>query len=588
MASTQSHLVYSMNGLDVKRQCPMTSDEDMKNPSRVEAQDTAPVNPTPHSYAPSKENPMGDRLVRHLKEITRIGAALSVEKNVHKLLEMIVDEARNITHADGGTLYILDKHKQSLNFQILQTESMNIRLGGTSGVAIDLPSVPLTDAQDNPNHANVSSYVALTGETINIPDVYDAHGFDFTGTRQYDKATGYRSKSMLVIALQNHESETIGVLQLLNALDPKTKKIVPFSSDTIELVVSLASQGAVALTNSHLIQNLTDLFYAFIKSIATAMDEKSPFTSGHIARVVDLTMMIAKQMNDTDQPPYQNVHFNDDEMEELRLASWMHDIGKITTPEVIVDKATKLQSFVDRMDFIETRFDLIAATIEKDTLKQKLKYLACGKLNPDLNAQLDQEMSGRLRRLVEDIEFMKSINQAGEPMNDEKIQKLNRIAQQTYEKKGQQHPYLTEDELKNLSIQQGTLTPEERQIMENHAEVTYKMLSQLPFPKKQQMVPEYAAGHHEKLDGSGYPRHLKQDELPLQSRIMAVADIFEALTAQDRPYKKPMKLSQAMKILSSLKKIRHIDPDIHDLIVNSDLLMQYAKTFMNPDQIDIL
>ena len=558
----------------------------MNTVSNFDPSGTLPKRVSQYSYVPPKNASLENHLAKHLKKITRIGAALSIEKDIHKLLEMIVDEAKSLTNADAGTLYILDKEKQTLQFQILQNDSMGVRLGGTSGVEITLPDVPLFDSRGKPNHANVSSYAALTGEIINIPDVYDAEGFDFSGTRGYDGSTGYRSKSMLVLAMQNHENETIGVLQLLNAQDLKTGSVVSFSPEYIDLVVSLASQGAVALTNTQLIQNLSDLFYAFIKSIATAMDEKSPYTGGHISRVVDLTMMIAKEINDTSQAPFQSTCFSDDEMEELRLAAWMHDVGKITTPEVIVDKATKLQSYFDRIEFIETRFDLIMATIENDCLKHKLELSAQEKLDPQMNSQLDQEMSKQIEMVARDFDFLRTINQAVEFMDDGKLEKLKKIAQKTYRMNGRQCPYLTEDEAKNLSIRKGNLTKEERRIIENHVEVTYKMLNELPFPKKHAMVPEYAAGHHEKLDGSGYFRHLSKDELPLQSRIMAVADIFEALTAKDRPYKKPMKLSQALEILSNLKKEGHIDPDIHDLVVSSDLLLEYAKAFMNPDQID--
>lgn len=554
--------------------------------SNFDPSGTSSKGSNPYSYVPSRDDSIESHLARHLKEVTRIGAALSVEKNIHKLLEMIVDEARSLTNADAGTLYILDREKQALQFQILQNDALEIRLGGTSGIEIDLPDVPMFDARGKPNHANVSSYAALTGEIINIPDVYDAEGFDFSGARDYDKSTGYRSKSMLVLAMQNHENETIGVLQLLNAQDLESGKIISFSPDFIDLVVSLASQGAVALTNTQLIRNLTDLFYAFIKSIATAMDEKSPYTGGHIARVVDLTMMIAKEINDTNQAPFHDICFSSDEMEELRLAAWMHDIGKITTPEVIIDKATKLQSVFDRIEFIETRFDLIAASIENGCLKHKLELSAEGKLDPETSFRLEEDMTEQLSALKKDFGFLRAINQSVEFMQDEKLEKLQQIAQKTYHHKGGQHPYLTEDELLNLSIRKGNLTQEERKIIENHVELTFKMLNELPFPKKHSMVAEYAAGHHEKLDGSGYFRHLSKDELPLQSRIMAIADIFEALTAKDRPYKKPMKLSQAMEILSDLKKDGHIDPDIHDLVINSNLLLEYAKVCINPDQID--
>jgi len=558
----------------------------MSASSKLDPSDTNSKGLNPYSYVPPGDTSLENHLASHLKKMTRIGVALSVEKNIHKLLEMIVDEAKSLTNADAGTLYILDKEKKTLQFQILQTDAMGVRLGGTSGAEINLPNVPLYDSKGEPNHANACSYTALTGETISIPDVYDAEGFDFSGTRNYDQSTGYRSKSMLVLAMNNHENETIGVLQLLNAQDLDTGEVVSFPPEYIELVVSLASQGAVALTNTQLIQNLTDLFYSFIKSIATAMDEKSPYTGGHITRVVDLTMMIANEINGTDQTPFQDTRLSDDEMEELRLAAWMHDVGKITTPEVIVDKATKLQAFFDRIEWLETRFDLITATIENDYLKQKLAWWSEEKRGPKVNTRLEQEMAEQMAEVKNDFDFLRKINKAAEFMDDEKLERLNNIAQKTYQLNDRQQPYLTENEVLNLSVRKGTLTDEERRIIENHVEVTYKMLDQLPFPKKHSMVPEYAAGHHEKLDGSGYPRHLKKNELPLQSRIMAVADIFEALTAKDRPYKEPMKISQAMKILSFMKKDGHIDPDIHDLVVGSNLLLEYAKTFMNPDQID--
>ena len=534
----------------------------------------------------SKSPSYDEHLIKHLKEITRIGAALSVEKNIEKLLEMIVDEAKSLSNADGGTLYILDKKKKSLMFRILQNDSMNVRVGGTSGAKPKLPDVPLYNEENEPNHSNVSSFVALTGETINIADVYQAKGFDFNGPRQYDNSTGYRSKSMLVIALKNHENETIGVLQLLNAQDLKTGKVIAFAPEYEMLVVSLASQAAVALTNTQLVQNLVDLFYAFIKSIATAIDEKSPYTGGHITRVVELTMSIAKLISETQEEPFKIFSLDGDEMEELRLAAWMHDIGKITTPEYIVDKATKLQTVIDRIDLVEARFHLIAKSIENHYLQRKFEMLKNGEKNDDAFFRMEQQMSKELDELWHEFEFIKSINTAQEFMPDEKIDQLNAIGQKVYEQNGKKLPYLSEDELENLRIRKGTLTQPERAIIENHANVTFKILDALPFPKNLSMVPEYAAGHHEKLDGSGYPRHLEETNLPLQSRIMAIADIFEALTAKDRPYKKPMKLSQALKILSFMKKDRHIDPDIYDLVLKSKIFFDYAKANMNPDQLD--
>lgn len=560
----------------------------MNSPSGSGPAKTA-QNPSPARETPlSKGSSYDDHIIRHLKEITRIGAALSVEKNIEKLLEMIVVEAKSLSNADGGTLYILDKKKKSLVFRILQNDSMKIRVGGTSGTKPKLPDVPLYNEHNEPNHSNVSSSVALTGKTINIPDVYQAQGFDFNGTRQYDNSTGYRSKSMLVIALKNHENEIIGVLQLLNAQDLKTGRVIAFSPDYETLVASLASQAAVALTNSQLIQNLIDLFYAFIKSIATAIDEKSPYTGGHITRVVELTVKIAKLVSESRTKPFKDFSLDDNEMEELRLAAWMHDIGKITTPEYVVDKATKLQTVIDRIELVKTRFHLIAASIENDYLRRKFEMLKNGKESADALFRLERRMAEEIDTLWHEFEFIQSINTAQEYMPDDKIEQLNEIGRKVFLQNGEARPYLSEDELENLRIRKGTLTQKERAIVENHAQVTLKILKQLPFPKNLSMVPEYAAGHHEKLDGSGYPRHLKKNNLPIQSRIMAIADIFEALTARDRPYKKPMTLSKALEILSYMKKDGHIDPDIYDLVLKSTLFTDYAKANMNPDQIDNL
>ncbi|MFC1858509.1 HD domain-containing phosphohydrolase [Thermodesulfobacteriota bacterium] len=523
--------------------------------------------------------------IRHIGLLTQIGLALSAEKNINKLLEMIVDEARELSNADAGTLYIIDDKKEYLRFEILQNDSMQTRLGGTSEVEINLPNVPLyVDGQ--PNHSNVSSYVALTGDTVNIPDVYEAEGFDFTGPRNYDAGTGYRSKSMLVIAMQNHENEIIGVLQLLNAQDPDTGEVVAFHTEHVNLVASLASLAAVALTKTQLILDLHRLFYAFIESIATAIDEKSPYTGGHISRVVDITMMIAEKINETNEGTFKKVSFSEDELEELRLAAWMHDVGKITTPEYVVDKATKLETIFDRVDLIETRFQLIAASIENQYAYRKLELARNGKVNDIEMKRLNEELSAEIRGVYEDFEFIKSCNNSGEFMSDENIQRISDIAARSYILNDKPHPYLNADEVKNLCIRKGTLTDEERKVIENHAMMSLKILQQLPFPANLANVPEYASSHHEKLDGSGYPRKLTENDLPLQSRIMAVADIFDALTAKDRPYKEPMKLSQVIKIMGFMKKDKHIDPDIYDFFIQSRLYYEYAQKEMNPEQID--
>ena len=523
--------------------------------------------------------------IKHIKQLTTIGLALSAEKNINKLLEIILEYARDLSHADAGTLYILDDDEKHLRFEIMQNDTMKTRMGGTSGVEISLPKVPLY-VNGKPNHSNVSSYTALTGETVNIPDVYEAKGFDFTGPKEYDAATGYRSKSMLVIPMKNHENKIIGVLQLLNSKIPETGKTTDFSKEYVDLVASLASQAAVALTNTQLIQDLENLLYAFIKSIATAIDEKSPYTGGHINRVVDLTMTMAEEINKTDQGPLGGAFFSKDELEELRLAAWMHDVGKITTPEYVVDKASKLETIFNRIKLVETRFHMIAKAIENEYLQRKIELMQNHTSDETNIKRMDEKLAVQLKSLEDDFNFVKECNQSVEFMSDDKIDRIKEIATKTFVSPEGEQPYLTEEEVENLCIRKGSLTEKERKTIENHASMTKKMLNELPFPVKLARVSEYASSHHEKLDGSGYPLGLSKKELPLQSRIMVIADIFEALTAKDRPYKKPMNLSQAIKILGFLKKDKHIDPDIHDLFLERRLFYEYAQKEMAPEQID--
>lgn len=524
--------------------------------------------------------------ISHVKRLAQVGLALSGEKDINKLLEMIVDAARDLTNADAGTLYILDNDNRCLRFEILQNDTMGTRMGGKSGDRISLPPVPL-ERKGKANYSNVSSYAALTGKIVNISDVYEAEGFDFSGVEKYDKTTGYRSKSMLVIPMKDHENDIIGVLQLLNAKDIDSGEVIAFAPDYVDLIGSLASQAAIALTNTRLIKDLKGLFYSFIKSIATAIDEKSPYTAGHFTRVVKLTMMIAESINEAQTGPFADINFSEDEMEELHIAAWMHDIGKITTPEYVVDKRTKLETIFDRIELVNTRFDLVGRITEIRYLNEKLDIYQ--NVDPDTNRieRLNEDCERALQELEEEKTFVIKCNLPGEFLSDEKIERLRQIACKTYKLGEKEFPYLEEKELFNLSVKKGNLTPGERKVIENHAVVTRKMLKELPFPKKLANVPDYAGGHHENLKGSGYPLGLAADQLPLQARIMAIADVFEALTAKDRPYKKPMKLSQAIEILKSMKDEKEIDPDIYDLFINRGIYKIYAKNELIPDQIDI-
>ena len=513
-----------------------------------------------------------------IERLTKIGVALSAERDLAKLLELIIDEARNLTSADGGTLYIMSDDGQFLDFAIVQNKTLDVRMGGTGG-KINWPPVRLTDAQNNRNLANVSAYAALTGEVVNIPDVYNAMGFNFEGTREFDARTGYRSKSMLVVPMRNHEQEIIGVLQLLNAMDEGTNQIIDFSRESQMITESFASQAAVALSQNRLILDLENLLDAFVKTIAMAVDEKSPYTGGHMRRVADITMAIADKINKADKGPFSQVHFSEDQMKELHFAAWLHDLGKIATPEYVVDKTTKLETIFDRMELVRARGQIILKDHDCHSLR---KYTEAGQ---DGYHSQDRE-ENFARQLSEDMNFLAEVNIGAKSLGQEDLARLQAIGTRKWICDGQIEDFLTENELENLSVQRGTLTDQERDIINNHAQVTRKLLSQLPFPKKLKNVPDFAGSHHEKLNGSGYPQGLKEDEIPLQARILALADIFEAVTAKDRPYKRANTLSEAISILRGMVKARHIDADLFKLFMDERVYLDYAQREMPPHQID--
>jgi HD-GYP domain-containing protein (c-di-GMP phosphodiesterase class II) len=515
--------------------------------------------------------------VSHIHEMVKIGLALSAEKNLDNLLEMIVSEARRFTNADGGTLYIQNPKKKVLDFAIVQNQTLSVRMGGT-GEEITWPSVPLKKVDGSDNRENVSAYCAIQGEPINIPDVYNAVGFDFQGTKKFDSTTGYRSKSMLLIPLRDHEDEVIGVLQLLNAVDRNSGKVIGFPDHEVEIITSLASQAAIALTNMRLIFGLEELLNSFVQSIAGAIDEKSPYTAGHVLRVAELTTDFAKVLND-DTKYFPDISYNEEELTELSMAAWMHDVGKITTPEHIIDKATKLETIYDRIDAIRYRFEVAKKDLEIQWLRNRL-----GADNTCLKTS--EELKEEMAVFDEHLKFIDKINFGSEFLPEKSIERLDEIAQITYQMNGKTYPLLTANELENLKIRKGTLTNAERDIITHHVSVSIKMLENLPFPRKLKNVPLYAGMHHEKLDGSGYPRGLNQKEIPRQGRILAVADIFEALTAADRPYKPGKLLSESIRIMGFMVKDKHLDKDICNLLIESGLAIKYAKENLAKRQLD--
>jgi HD-GYP domain-containing protein (c-di-GMP phosphodiesterase class II) len=536
-----------------------------------------PVGGTPlnhlngHGEAETRE--FSEIQFEQIRRLTRIGTALSAERNIERLFEMIVEEAREFTGADGGTLYIMSDDETALQFAIVQTEALHVRMGGTGG-KITWKPVRLLNSEGLPNHGNVSAHVALTGDTVNIPDVYNAEGFDFQGTRNFDAQTGYRSKSMLVVPMKNHENDIIGVLQLLNARDEERNEVVSFSAECQEMTESLASQAAVALSNNRLIHDLEALMESFIRAIATAIDEKSPYTGGHVRRVADLTMAIARKINDATDGPYADVRFSDDQMKELQTAAWLHDVGKVTTPECVVDKATKLETIFDRIKLLRLRFELCG-------LQARLRRL---NKDADFESAATDNDDGIEPILREEFRFLSEANRGSERMSDEMMDRVRTIAGRTWKLDGKTEPLLSPEEVEKLNIRQGTLSARERAIIQNHATMTYKILSQLPFPKKLRHVPDYAAAHHETLNGKGYPRGLSAAQISLQSRILALVDVFEALTAKDRPYKKGKTLSEAMHTLKMMVKDGHIDPDLFALFQKEEIPLDYARRELSLQQ----
>lgn len=520
-----------------------------------------------------------ENVFRKISLLNEVGIALSSDKDFSSLLEQILIGAKQITNADGGTIYLLNEEKK-LEMVVVQTDSLDIHLGGNTDKPINFKPVNLYNDNGLANLSMVVTRAVVEGRTINIADAYNTEGFDFSGTYEFDKSTGYHSQSFLAIPLKNHESDVIGVLQLINAKDTATEEITAFSEEDQQLVESLASQAAVAITNKQLIDSLNDLFNSLVQLIATAIDEKSPHTSGHCKRLPAVTMLFAEAVHKTDEGIFKKFIMNDSDRNELEVAAWLHDCGKLTTPEYVMDKSTKLERIVDRIEFVDMRLEIM----KREAEIEKLTRIAEGENKNEVTASYDENIN----TLNEVGEFLCRHNKGGESMHEEDINRVKEWAKlQWKNKSGEMQPLLNEDEIKNLCIVKGTLTQEERDIINNHIVATVKMLDTLPFPKHLKNVPEYAGGHHERVDGKGFPKGLVKEEMSVQARIMAIADVFEALTARDRPYKKPMKLSQVVSILKKMSETGHIDADLFNVFIKQSVHINYAKEFLLPEQNDL-
>jgi len=517
--------------------------------------------------------------LRRLQIVQRIGIELASERNRQKLLEHILLEAKNLCHAEGGTLYLREGEEQSdcLRFAMARNDVLGLAFGGTTGGVSSLPAVPLREVDGTPNYRNVASYVALHKRSIRVADAYSEEDeFDFSGVRRFDEANHYRSVSFLAIPLLGSRQQVIGVLQLINARDARTGQVREFSQDDQDIVEALAAQAGVTLDNLLLLDGQKRLLESFIKLIAEAIDAKSPYTGGHCERVPILTEMLTAAACEATTGLTADFRLTDEEWYELRIAAWLHDCGKVVTPVHVMDKATKLEAIFDRIELVRERFAVLRREAELD-------FLRAQSAGQDVSREaLDAE----LKRFDEDLIFLERTNVGGEFLGDAEKQRVREIAARPYPSSTGPKTLLTGEEAHHLCISRGTLTDEERRTINGHMVQTIQMLEALPFPPQLRRVPEYAGGHHEKMDGSGYPKGIFAGDMSIPARVMVIADVFEALTAQDRPYKPGKKLSQAMGIMGAMKADNHLDPDLFDLFITSGVYRSYAARFLPAELID--
>ncbi|HVK95024.1 MAG TPA: HD domain-containing phosphohydrolase [Noviherbaspirillum sp.] len=521
---------------------------------------------------------------QRLEQLTELSVELGNQHDTPLLLEKILRAAKSMTHADGGTLYRVTPDRKSLCFSISINDTLGLYQGGMSTQSVDIPDIPLLAADGSRNLSAVAAYAANTGISVNIQDVYKVDVFNFSGMRSFDQAYNYHSQSFLTVPMRDHESEVIGVLQLVNAKHPKTGEVCAFSDTDQRFIEALAAQAAVALTTQQLIARLENLFESFVKVINIGIDEKSPHTGRHCEHVPELTMMLAQAVHDIDTGPFAAFRLSDNERRQLWLAGLLHDCGKITTPVHVVEKATKLETIFDRIHLVDTRFEVLKRDAEIRALKEKLAHSSDTHHHGEINRKLAEELA----RIDDDRAFLRHANIGGESMSPEAQKRVSDIAS-SYRwigPDGLERKLLDDDEAGNLNIRAGTLNAQEREIINNHISVTLRMLESLPWPKHLRDVPEFAGGHHERMDGKGYPRGLRGDQMSVPARIMAIADIFEALTAKDRPYKKGKSLSESLEILGGFRMRDHIDPDLFDVFIRKKVYLDYARRFMDPAQID--
>ncbi|MFQ6044940.1 MAG: HD domain-containing phosphohydrolase [Gemmatimonadales bacterium] len=488
---------------------------------------------------------------KELGELTRIGMALTTERDHDTLLELILTQARQITSSDAGSLYLVETHDDGLKrlrFKLAHTYSR--------------PDIPLVEFTMPLDTTSIAGYVATTGEPLVIDDVYFLPpDVDYAFNRSIDEKYGYRTKSMLTIPMIDHQDEVIGVLQLINRkrdtnaqLDQPADfdaQIIPYTKRLVELVSALAGQAAVSIENARLYADIERLFEGFVRASVTAIEQRDPTTFGHSGRVASMTVGLAEVVDRSGAGEYRNVSFTRDQIREIRYAGLLHDFGKVGVREQVLVKAKKL--YPPDLALIKQRYAFVRRTRERDHYVRRTEFLEQqGKMGYE---KFVHELETEFGRELEELDrFMQLILESNEPtvLPEGSFDELMKYAQTFYQDlEGKEQPLLTDDEVRFLSIRRGSLDENERLEIESHVTHTYRFLMQIPWTKELRFIPNIAYGHHEKLDGSGYPRKITAPEIPIQTRMMTISDIFDALTASDRPYKRAVPVERALNIMAS-------------------------------------
>jgi len=502
---------------------------------------------------------------RQFRELNRIGIALSAEKDIDRLQSFILTTMRQLTHADGASLWL--KMEEDGVPKLFLASSQNHSIDKNTYDAFTVPV----------NEKTVVGYAVSIGSSQIYDDAYTPPPGKPVGGKSFDSQFGYRTKSMLTVPMRNYKNDVVGAVQLVNAkrrfetrltLDNVEAEVISFQPDDVEMIESIASQAAVAIDNKNLIDSIQALFDGFVQASVTAIEQRDPSTAGHSGRVEGLTTALARAVHEIATGKYRDVRLTDDQFKELRYACLLHDFGKVGVREHILIKAKKL--IPGQLEVIQARFELIERSVQVKYATEKLEAMRSGNNGATLD-EIDKRLQEELEQLAR---WVQSIVVANEPtvMPEDKASMFEFLAQQTYEDiSGRAHPMLEPQEFRFLSIRKGTLDPQERLEMESHVTHSFHFLTKIPWTPLMRGIPEIAYGHHEKLDGSGYPRGLAGEQIPLQARMMTISDIYDALTAQDRPYKRAVSPVVAIDILHDEANQGKLDKDLLGIFVNKKL-----------------